>query len=209
MIPNAIDASLFYPMDKTAARKRLGLAEDKFIMLSGFMPSKVDKHKGTSYLTEAIELLAAKVDVDKENTELIIFGNRPGADLIDFKIKTTYLGTINNDTMLATVYAAADVFLTTTLEDNLPNTVMESLSCGTPVVSFTTGGVPDMVKHKENGYLAIYKSAEDFANGIAWVINYENKSALNERARQTVLENFSMEVVAKKHIELYKTLIQN
>lgn len=206
VIPNAIDSALFHPMDKKEARKRLGLPEDRFIMLSGFMPSKVDKHKGTSYLTEAIEILASKVD--KEHTELVIFGNRPGAELIDFKIKTTYLGTINNDTLLATVYAAADVFLTTTLEDNLPNTVMESLSCGTPVVSFTTGGVPDMVKHKENGYLATYKSAEDFANGIAWIMNHENKPALNEGARQTVLVNFSMEVVAKKHIELYKTLIQ-
>lgn len=138
---------------------------------------------------------------------MVIFGNKTGAELIDFKLKASYLGTISNDELLTVVYSAADVFLTTTLEDNLPNTVMESLSCGTPVVSFITGGVPDMVKHRENGYLAIYKSAEDFAKGITWVMDHENKSTLNHQARETVLANFSLEVVAKKHIELYRTLI--
>ncbi|MCO4292934.1 glycosyltransferase [Solitalea sp. MAHUQ-68] len=206
VIPNAIDADLFKPTNKTEARNKLNLNSNRFIMLSGFMPSKVDMHKGTSYLLEALEMLASKVDLSQ--VELVIFGNKPDAEKPSFKIKTTYLGIINNDAELATIYSAAHVFLTTTLEDNLPNTVMESLSCGTPVISFTTGGVPDMVSHQQNGYLAQYKSSEDFCNGILWAFNHPNREVLNENARQTVEQKFSLTAVGHKHLELYKTLLQ-
>ncbi|UKJ08053.1 glycosyltransferase [Solitalea lacus] len=204
-IPNAIDANLFKPLDKVEARLKLGLSADKFIMLSGFMPSKVDKHKGVSYLIEALDLLADRHDC--KNVELVIFGNKPGTETPQMSVSTSYLGTINNDELLATVYAAADIFLTTTLDDNLPNTVMESLACGTPVISFSTGGVPDMVKHEETGYLAKYKSSEDFCTGILWAINHPNRKELNDQARQLVLESFSMEAVGKKHADLYKSLL--
>jgi GT2 family glycosyltransferase len=99
------------------------------------------------------------------------------------------------------------VFLTPSLEDNLPNTVMESLSCGTPVVAFTTGGIPDMVKHKHNGYLAKYKSSDDLAEGIAWVYNHPERRTLGEAARKTVEENFSEAVISEKHVDLYKSLL--
>jgi glycosyltransferase involved in cell wall biosynthesis len=108
---------------------------------------------------------------------------------------------------LANAYAASDVFLTTSLEDNLPNTVMESLACGTPVVSFTTGGIPDMVQHQKNGYLAKYKDAEDFMAGINWVYQHPEKEKLNKEARKTVMEKFSEEVIAARHIEMYQILL--
>lgn len=84
---------------------------------------------------------------------------------------------------------------------------MESLSCGTPLAAFTTGGIPDMVKHKHNGYLAEYKSSADLAAGIAWIYNYPNRAELNLNARQTVEEYFSEKIIAEQHIELYKSLL--
>jgi glycosyltransferase involved in cell wall biosynthesis len=145
--------------------------------------------------------------VDKENIELIIFGNKDEKNIPDFPIKTTFLGTISDDTKLAQCYSAADAFLTTSLEDNLPNTVMESLSCGTPVIAFTTGGIPNMVTHQHNGYLAKYKSSQDFADGISWIYHHPEKERLRITSRNTVIEKFSESVVAQKHLTLYQNLI--
>lgn len=206
-IPNTLDTTVFCPHNKLASRARLGLSEDKFIMMSGFMPSRKDLHKGTPYLLEAIEHIISKNRIDPEEIELIVFGNRDEKNLPEFSVKTIFLGTIAEDEKLAICYSAADVFITPSLEDNLPNTVMESLACGTPVVAFTTGGIPDMVVHKQNGYLAEYKSAEDLAEGILWIYNNQNREALNKQARLTVEQNFSEAVIAEKHLTLYRRLL--
>jgi glycosyltransferase involved in cell wall biosynthesis len=125
----------------------------------------------------------------------------------EFPFKTTFLGTISNDEHLAKCYSAADVFITPSLEDNLPNTVMEALSCATPVVAFATGGIPDMVKHLENGYLAEYQNAEDLATGIEWLYQDENAPDIQKEARKTILTYFSEPVIAEKHMDLYQSLL--
>jgi glycosyltransferase involved in cell wall biosynthesis len=84
---------------------------------------------------------------------------------------------------------------------------MESLACGTPLAAFHTGGIPDMVSHKHNGYLAEYKSSADLAAGIAWIYKEANRAELNLQARKTVEDYFSESIIAKKHIELYKSLL--
>ncbi|MNR15635.1 N,N'-diacetylbacillosaminyl-diphospho-undecaprenol alpha-1,3-N-acetylgalactosaminyltransferase [compost metagenome] len=171
------------------------------------MPSKNDKHKGTSYLIDALNDLATRPGIVKENIELVIFGNKDNVDMPEFPFKTTFLGTISNDSHLAKCYSAADVFITPSLEDNLPNTVMESLACATPVVAFKTGGIPDMVRHLENGYLAEYKSSEDLATGIEWLYHDENAPEIQKEARRTILTQFSESVIAEKHLLLYQSLI--
>lgn len=206
-IPNTLETDIFKPVDKIEAKKLAGLSTDKFIFLSGFMPSRKDLHKGTQYLLESMELLKQRLGVDADKVELVVFGNRGTESVPDFPFKTSFLGTINNDEKLALHYAAADAFLIPSLEDNLPYTVMESLSCGTPVVAFTTGGIPDMVKHEHNGYLATYRSSESFADGMEWIIKHPEKDKLNQQARQTIMDRFSEEVIAKKHVEVYNNLL--
>lgn len=171
------------------------------------MPSKNDKHKGTPYLIEALAILSRRSGIKKEHIELVIFGNKDNAEMPEFPFKTTFLGTISNDEHLAKCYSAADAFITPSLEDNLPNTVMESLACATPVIAFTTGGIPDMVKHMQNGYLAKYENAEDLANGIEWLYHRPNKGEIQKAARLSILTHFSEEVIAAEHIHLYETLI--
>ncbi|WP_374165844.1 glycosyltransferase [Arcticibacter sp. MXS-1] len=209
VIPNTLDTEVFKPVEKSLAKQQAGLNPDSFIMLSGFMPSKKDLHKGTPFLLEALEILAGSTDVDRSRIELIVFGNRDEKNVPDFPVKTTFLGTISDDRKLAAYYSAADAFLTPSLEDNLPNTVMESLACGTPVVAFTTGGIPDMVQHKENGYLAQYRSSQDFAAGIEWVYAHSAPMALNAEARRTVEDKFSGPIIAHRHIELYQQMLEN
>ncbi len=207
-IPNTLETNIFKPVDKLQAKEKTGLPKDKFIFLSGFMPSRKDLHKGTQYLLDSMELLRQRLGADADNVELVVFGNRGTEGLPDFPFKTSFLGTINNDEQLALHYAAADAFLIPSLEDNLPYTVMESLACGTPVVAFTTGGIPDMVQHQYNGYLATYRSAESFTDGMEWVIKSPDNKKLQEQARQTVMDKFSETVIAKKHIELYSKLLK-
>ena len=206
-IPNTLDTEVFKPTEKADARKKLGLNTEKFLLMSGFMPSRKDLHKGTSYLKEAIELFIINHQISADAIELIVFGNRNAKNVPDFPVETTFLGTIADDEKLALCYSAADVFLAPSLEDNLPNTVMESLACGTPVAAFHTGGIPDMVSHKHNGYLAEYKSSADLAAGIAWIYKEANRAELNLQARKTVEDYFSEPIIARKHIELYKSLL--
>jgi glycosyltransferase involved in cell wall biosynthesis len=208
-IPNTLDTSIFKPQDKKQVRAALGLPPAKFIFLSGFMPSRKDLHKGTEYLMDSLEMLKTNRGVHADDIELVIFGNRNTDQLPVFPFKTTFLGTIGSENKLAECYAAADAFLIPSLEDNLPYTVMESLACGTPVVSFTTGGIPDMVSHKHNGYLAEYKSAQSFTAGMEWVIDYPDQELLRKQARQTVMQYFSEDIVAKKHIKLYEQVVQS
>lgn len=207
VIPNTLDTNVFKSYFKPEARKALNLPPDKFILMSGFMPSRKDLHKGTRYLLEAINLLITKKNIPKEKMELVIFGNRDESNVPDFTVKATFLRTIKNDEQLAKCYSAANVFLAPSLEDNLPNTVMESLACGTPVVGFNTGGIPDMVKHLENGYVAAYCSSADLANGVKWIYDHPEKELLSQKARETILEFFSEDVIARQHIKLYERLI--
>lgn len=207
VIPNTIEIDVFKPYVKAEAKKILKIPANHFVIMSGFMPSKNDKHKGTQYLIEALNELAARPEIPNEQIELVIFGNKDTKDMPVFPFKSTFLGTINKDDHLAKCYAAADVFVLPSLEDNLPNTVMESLACATPVVAFKTGGIPDMVKHLENGYLADYQSATDLADGIEWLFLHDDKESVQKEARRTILNHFAPTVVATKHEELYQTLI--
>jgi glycosyltransferase involved in cell wall biosynthesis len=207
-IPNTLETDVFKPTNKPLAKEKLGLPTDKLIFLSGFMPSRKDMHKGTGYLLESLELLKNRLGDKADQIELVVFGNKNMEDVPEFPFKTSFLGTINDDERLALCYSAADAFLIPSLEDNLPNTVMESLACGTPVVAFITGGIPDMVQHETNGYLAEYRSSESFTNGMEWVINHRDREKLQKNARQTVMDKFSEEVIAKRHLEVYKNLLR-
>src|SRR5258708_6055648 len=109
-IPNTLQTYIFKPIDKQAAKKLAGFAANKFIFLSGFMPSRKDMHKGTSYLLESLELLKTRLGLRATDIELVVFGNRNTEDVPQFPFKTSFLGTINNDEQLALCYAAAHDF---------------------------------------------------------------------------------------------------
>jgi glycosyltransferase involved in cell wall biosynthesis len=209
VIPNTIEVDVFKPYVKSEAKKILKIAPEKFVIMSGFMPSKNDKHKGTQFLVDALFELSRRPEIPNDQIELVIFGNKDEENVPKFPFKTTFLGTINKDEHLAKCYAAADAFITPSLEDNLPNTVMESLACATPVIAFTTGGIPDMVKHLQNGYLAKYEDANDLADGMEWLFLHEQKEEVQKEARRSILAHFSPTVVAEQHLALYLKLLND
>jgi glycosyltransferase involved in cell wall biosynthesis len=204
-IPNPIDIDIFSPKDRTAARAKWNIDPQSKIILFG-AANILDRRKGISYLVEALNDLKSNY-TDTANIEIVIFGKNKSFDVNQLPFKVHELHIIISQYDLAELYGRADVFVTPAIEDNLPNTVMEALACGTPVVAFNTGGIPDMVEHKQNGYLAEFKSSKDFAAGIHYILNSDRKSELAANARNKVLQNFTNEIVASKYIAVYQSIL--
>jgi glycosyltransferase involved in cell wall biosynthesis len=102
----------------------------------------------------------------------VIFGKNKHFDKYALPFPVHQLNTITFESDLAEIYSMADVFVSPSIEDNLPNMIMEAMACGTPVVAFNTGGIPDLIDHQVNGYLAEFKSSADLAAGINDVLNW-------------------------------------
>ena len=112
---------------------------------------------------------------------------------------------VSDPQKMVQLYNAVDLYVTPSLQDNLPNTIMESMACGTPCVGFNVGGIPEMIDHKENGYVANYKDAQDFANGILWTLSAD-QGILSRQARNKVMTTYSEDAVAYKYKDVYKGL---
>jgi glycosyltransferase involved in cell wall biosynthesis len=202
-IPNPIDIELFKPVAKSEARTKLGLDPSKnYILFAAMRVSAVGK--GFAYFKEALDILKQQ---NLDNTELLIFGQSAGLESENLPFKINALGYLDSPDKIALVYAAASLFAIPSLEENLPNTIMESLACGTPVVGFEVGGIPEMIDHQQNGYLATYKSSESLATGIQYVLQNTDYQQLCTNARQKIIENYSESVVAQRYVKLYESLI--
>ena len=207
VIANGLDIQRYKPIEKKIARHLLGLPQDKQLILFGAMTATSDRRKGFHLLLPAIKKLS-QGEIWQHKLELVVFGASEPVNPPDFGLKTHYLGRLNDDISLALVYAAADIFVAPSLEDNLPNTVMEALACGIPSVAFKIGGMPDMIEHQENGYLAHPFEVEDLARGINWVLeDTERYNQLCIRARQKVEQEFTLELQAQKYLELYSDIL--
>lgn len=144
----------------------------------------------------------------KTQTHIIVFGKSAQQQEIA-GIQAHFLGMLHDDTTLNLAYNACDVFVTPSLAENLSNAIMESLSCGTPVVAFDIGGNGDMLTHKHNGYLAKPSDSADLARGIEWILGLDSQSyaTLAQNARTSVTQRFSHHLIAKQYRESYRLLI--
>jgi len=159
-LPNPIDSECFKPLDKNAARDMLGLPPEKKLLFFGAVDATGDINKGFTKLSEALGLLKSR------NIELVVFGSNKPKHPPDFGFRSHYLGKLNDDIFLRALYSAGDVVVVPSLQENLSNVIMESISCGTPVVGFDVGGNGDLIDHRLNGYLATPFNTEDLARGI-------------------------------------------
>lgn len=196
-IPNILDTSTFKPFEKKVAREILNIDSDAKVMAFG-ASSINNPYKGWSYLKESLQLLFNQTQI--KNIIVIIFGEGNKEQIKnDIKFPIKFVGKLKDDYSLALIYNAADVFIAPSVADNLPTTIMESLACATPVIAFNVGGIPDMVIHKKNGYLAKYKDSKDLAAGIEECLKTEVKGFLPE--------DLSTDKTILKHLELFKNLL--
>lgn len=141
-LPNPINLKSFSPGDRTVARRKLGLPEKGLVVLAG-ADSLKDRRKGFDLLREAWK------SGSFHDATLALFGrhgeSRPGEQ---------YLGNLNSDEELVAAYRAADLYVHPARMENAPCTIQESLACGTPVVAFAVGGIPEMIRPDETGFLA-------------------------------------------------------
>ena len=209
-IPNPIDPQAFRPMDKAEARKHWGnlLPEGKKFILFGACKF-TDKRKGIDYFIDACRILADRHPEWAADGRLgiAIFGQ--GDEQVNAQIPFPVypLGYLKSGKEMALAYNAADLFVTPSLEENLPNTIMEAMACGLPCAGFRIGGIPEMIDHKRNGFLAKYKSAEDLAEGMAYLLGAPNYEELSREAINKVARCYDPAVVGEKYLQLYRNIL--
>ncbi|MBR1875795.1 MAG: glycosyltransferase [Lachnospiraceae bacterium] len=207
VINNPIDKKIYHPGTNVSKLKRkLGLPEDKKIILFGAMGDSVHKWEGIRMIKEALEILPLSL---RRELMLIVFGNGKGLDLTDFPADTRGLGFINGDRHLASLYAMADVFVSPSVADNYPNTLLEAICCGTPCVCFDIGGMGELVQTGKTGYLAKPKDVRDMSEGIAFVLESDLKARLSDPESNLFLTDNSYESIGMQYKKLCEKLIKN
>lgn len=203
-IPNGINTDIFRKYDKSIAREKFNLPTDKKILLFGAVDPLSGERKGYKLLADTINKIA---ESDFKNIALVVFGTSSNNG-INFNLPTYFIGKISSEEELAMVYSAADFFIAPSIEDNLPNTVVESMSCGTPVAAFSIGGMPDMIENRKNGILVPSFDAALLASEILSVLKdgivFKN---LSLESRKKVLENFDIKIIVDRYKQLYKSIL--
>lgn len=179
-IPNPLDIDVFKPIPHEHKRRVLFVAQN----VNNVM-------KGMQYLNEATDIINGNENEDENGDIEVIALGRDIPYISDIK-------------KMARLYASVDAFVLPSLSENLPNTIMEAMACGTPCVGFDVGGIPEMIDHKVNGYLARYKDARDLAEGIRYVLDSSNHQRLAVAARQKIIDCYSEKAVAERYMEVYK-----
>ncbi|HEU4682890.1 MAG TPA: glycosyltransferase [Nitrospira sp.] len=199
IIPNGIDTELFAPRDRRFAREVLGLPQDVAIVL--FVADVIQvRYKGFALLTEALSGL-----VGEDNVLLLSIGSKP---VLHVKIPHAHLGYITDDRVMVLAYNAADLFVVPALYDNSPNTVLEAMACGIPVVAFETGGIPDMVRHNVTGLLAPHGHVEALQKAIKDLLRHpERRRTMGSKGREIALQEYSVSRQCSRYAELYKSLL--
>ncbi len=200
-IPNPLDTTLFSPGDRIEARKRLSLPLKKKLILFGSQ-KVTDERKGIRYLVEMAHILKERHSIEADiNVGFLVMGQQ-AEHLSELMSLPVYpMGYVDTQEKLVNIYRAADVFITPSLSDNLPNTIAEAMACGTPCVGFRAGGIPEMIDHLSNGYVASYKDAQDLADGVEFVLG---NHLLGEAAYHYASYMYDEGRIARKFIELYE-----
>lgn len=206
VIPNPIDSNFFIPADKTEACHLLDLNPAKTYILYGAINALNDSRKGFIEFKKCMQYF--EENYNSINIVILVFGSNEKANLDLKNIAQKDLGMLNDQQLLA-AYRAANVMIVPSLSENLSNIIMESLSCGTPVVAFNIGGNSDMIKHQQNGYLAIEEDIKDLACGVKWCLDNNSDCKLSDSARKAVLDNFTTQIVSKRYINVYSALSLN
>ncbi|EFA45085.1 glycosyltransferase, group 1 family protein [Hallella bergensis DSM 17361] len=201
-IPNPLNTSIFCKKDKALARKSLHLPLDR--RLIAFIAQKVtNENKGMNYLIEACDRLVSMYPKMKQSTGIVIIGGHAEEFEQQLAMPVYSLGYIRDEKKMAEVYRSIDVFVLPSLSENLPNTIMEAMACGVPCVGFNIGGIPEMIDHCTNGYVANYRDAGDLAKGIHWILEETAYDELGRQAIHKVVSHYSQQAVAAKYIEVY------
>lgn len=204
-IPNTYNHHAFCPGSQEEARRRFTLPKNLRLLL--FACQKVtNERKGLDYLFEALR--SEPIHQWQGRLGLVVVGEMAEDVAYSVPFPIYRQDYINEEEDMALLYRAVDLFVTPSLEENLPNTIMEAMACATPCVGFDIGGIPEMIDHEKNGYVARYRDAEDLARGINFVLDEKRYDELSANAAHKAVEAWNEESVVRKHIELYERMVK-
>lgn len=201
VIPYGLDLDDFAPRDKFSAREVFGIPHEAKVVL--FVADGLPlMRKGFEKLVEALEHIKARLP----HLCLVVVGhNSPD---LEGRLPHINLGPITSDRLLSNIYSAADVFAIPSMQDNLPNTVLESMACGTPAVGFAVGGIPDMIRHGKTGLLVPPYDVAQFGSALVELLcSTDRLAALSENCRRAATQRFSLMQQASSYAELYCELL--
>lgn len=207
LIPTSCDTEMFSPRDRAACRSVLGLPATGFILLVG--ATTMETHwKGADLFLDGVSRFCAATP--HQSVHIVTFGKSAleAARLADVA-EITHFGPVADRRLMSILYNAADVFCAPSRMENLANTVLESLACGTPVIAFAIGGMPDMIDHEVNGYIAAPFDTADYANGIGWMLAQRNAPDLRDSCRQKITSQFSLDQEIGGYLRLYQSLCES
>jgi glycosyltransferase involved in cell wall biosynthesis len=201
IIPNGVDTSVFLPHPKAEVRDRLGLPRERPIVLFTAGPL----HEARKGLRYALDALNAMADIDPL---VLLIGKEDPENEIPFSgldlVRTGYL---QDEAKKALYFAAADVFLFTSLEDNLPLSILETMAAGTPVVGFDTGGVPEMIAQGVEGHLVPQRDGAGLVVGLREALTAQRAASWGKAARKRIEKDFSHQLFFERHLQLYSESI--
>ena len=203
VIPNCLDTERWRPMEQTLARDLLGLPANVPLLMFGAIGGGRDPRKGFDLLTAAIEYLRGEAP----GAEMVVFGQLAPRTPPDLGYPIHYTGHLHDDLSLRALYSAADALIVPSRQDNLPNIAVEAQACGTPVVAFDIGGLPDIIEHQRTGYLAEPFEAESLAQGIIWALSHRATGRPRKQARLRSVELFSQIGVVDSYREIYRAVM--
>jgi glycosyltransferase involved in cell wall biosynthesis len=207
----SLDTNMFIQYPKNESRRIWDIPENRFVFLFGAESSE-EKRKGFAKLLQALKILQNlklwKEALNANKLHFLLFGP-PAKELTDLNIPFTSVGTISNDKLLAQLYSAADIFVLPSLEDNMPYSMMESMSCGTPVVAFRVGGMVDIINENENGYLAEFNDSNSLAEKILDAyLDLEKRIRFGANSAEFVQKECKLEIQAEKYKKIFEDLIR-
>jgi len=200
VIPNGIDATVFAPADRNMARNALAIPPDARVVM--FSAGSIEnRRKGLPQLIEALNGLS-------QHDDIILLSLGGGKPALNGPLRHIHLGHVENDKQIAQAYRAADLFVIPSLQENLPNTALEAMSCGTPVVGFDAGGIPDLVRPGITGLLAPVGDIGALRTAIAALLDdAPRRAAMGSMCRQIVLNEYLPELQVQRYATIYRQLI--
>lgn len=200
VIPNGINTRVFTPHSMQKARSALGIPADARYILCGAHHG-MEKRKGFACLARALKKSFA--DPGLSNTKILWTGGQPAGYFTD-ESRVICLGKIEDEQKMALAYAAADVFVLPSLEDNLPNMFLEAMSCGTPVVAFNTGGMAEVIQNEVHGLLSPLGNEEAMAQDISSILSSRAmRDTMAKHCRELIEKEYNTHLAAQKHLEVY------
>lgn len=204
-IPNPIDLSFWYRQECDSSRAAFRLPVGKMLILFAAVKA-TDRRKGVDYLIESLNLLAVRYPEWHDRLALVVMGRWDNGLNERFPFPVYPVGFLTDEIRIRNLYSAVDLFVTPSLEENLPNTIMEAMACECPVVGFEVGGIPEMIDHEATGYVARYRSSDDFCEGMHLTLS-GNRALAGVNARKKADQLYADFRVGDRYRTLYQQVL--